>query len=250
MICTLLAADIAMADHEVILVPDDRNIERSDRRHTGAKPATRHTRRSDSGFQHRRPYLTPYFGGGFGSGGDVVGRFTDNFGDTDRIRSGGGVYFEGGLLAAFDDYTHLRVTAGYETDRTDSANGGASFDRTRFDAVLLRNFGVFEVGAGVTAHVGVDYNCSINSICASDLEFDNAFGFTVEYALTSLNRWTNTGSRSDRYFSPLRSARLGLRYTGIEYNTSDSFFGDAADGNLSGDELDGSSLSLFVGFAL
>jgi len=248
-LCFLLAAELAMANHEQIVVPaghskqrlDYHNNSRSNKRLRFGKNA----RNQQSKQRFRGPLVTPYFGGGYGSGGDTVGRFTDNFGDTDRVRSGGGVYIEGGLLAAVDNATLLRLTAGYETDRADRFNGDASFDRTRFDLTLLRKFGVFELGVGLTAHVGVDFDCSIISICSEETEFDDALGYTLEYALTSLGPWGRYSSRRDKRLHPLRTARFGLRFTDIEY-TVESGFAD----NVNDDDLDGKSLSLFIGFAL
>lgn len=248
-LCTLLAGNSVMADHELIVVPErhtghdtdrhsDRRSDKRNRRHTNQR-----SEREAS--TYRRPYLTTYFGGGFGAGGDEVGRFTDNFGDTERVRSGGGFHFEGGLLTALDPYTMLRLTAGYETDWAGRTNGRAAFSRTRFDLMALRNFGPFDLGIGLTAHVGVNFDCSIDSICAGDQEYDNALGYTVEYALTSLNQNRYFGSRRDKRLHPLRNARIGLRFTDIEYTP---VFGSTPP---SGSEvLDGKSLGIFVGFAM
>ena len=229
----------AIADHEVIVTPyPDRH------------QPERHRGRQGSELRYQRPYLTTYFAGGVGSGGDVVGRFTDNFGDTDRVRSGGGFLVEGGVLAALNRSTMLRLTAGYEIDSTGRFNGDSTFDRVRFDLMALQNFGGHEFGVGLTAHTGVGFRCDINSICATDVEFDNALGYTLEYALTTLGSRGVFGTRFDRRRHPLRTARLGLRFTDIEYEPEfvQSFSTDD-DELFEGDVLDGKSLSLFVGFA-
>ena len=223
----------AIADHEVVVQP-----------HT-----ERHQSHRNSEYRYRGPFVTTYFAGGVGSGGDVVGRFTDNFGDTERVRSGGGFLVEGGLLAAIAPATMLRLTAGYEIDGADRFNGSSTFDRVRFDLMALHNFGGHELGAGLTAHTGVGFRCDINSICATDVEFDEAFGYTLEYALTTLGSRSIFGSRFDRRRHPLRTARLGLRFTDIEYEPE---FGQAFTGDdevFNAEVLDGRSLSLFVGFA-
>jgi len=237
---TLVAANTntAFADNTVLVSP---LAERSQPQRLSSKRGF--------GPRLRRPFLTTYFGGGFGSGGDVVGRFTDNFGDTDRVRSGGGFLAEGGVLAAITPWTMLRLTAGYEIDSTGRFNGDSTFDRVRFDLMALQNFGGHELGVGVTAHTNVGFRCDIASICATDVEFDNAVGYTLEYAVTTLGS-RRFGRRINRGRYPLRTARLGLRFTDIEYEPEfvQSFSGDD-DAVFSGEDLDGKSLSLFVGFA-
>ena len=256
--CTVLGAlltgSVAMAHHELIVIPEQHSERYPDRHpdngdtntrshrnteHRAGRPVEHHR---EPQLQYSRPYITPYFATGIGSGGDVVGQFTDNYGDTERVRSGGGFYFEGGLLATLDKATMLRLTAGYETDWAGRDNGDASFDRTRFDLTLLRNFGGFELGVGVTAHAGIGYDCNINTVCSDDVEFDSALGYTMEYALTSFNPWN--GGRQNRLY-PLRTARLGLRYTDIEYAPK---FGTIE--SVNDEILDGKSLALFIGFAL
>jgi len=242
----LIAAGTASADQGLSAAPQyrtDLTLQQNDR-YPGQRSDRRIGRQSEPTFGN--PYLAPYFAGGFGSGGDVVGRFTDNFGDTDRIRSGGGGFVEGGLLAAFDSATTLRLTVGYESDQTSRFNGIASFDRTRFDLTLLRNFGGFEVGAGLTAHVGVNFECDINSICGVDQDFDDALGYTVEAAFTTWNRRGLFGSKSRNRSRnrPLRTARLGLRFTGIEYDT------ESLANTTNNETVDGNSLALFIGLAL
>ena len=223
----LLVCGTVAADHELIVVPEH-----------DPKPV-------HSPAPHRHPgfYLTPYVGIGFGSGGDVIGRFTDDFGDVEKVRSGGGFNFEGGLLMALDEYTRLRFTGGYEIDGVSRINGQSSFDRVRFDLMLLRNFGHQELGVGLTAHTAINYECEVNTICSGDVHFDNALGFTAEYALTTFNM--ASGGGYDRRLNPLRDARIGLRFTDIEYrprldnNTSDFDVGI----------VDGTSLSVFLGFS-
>jgi len=243
-----LVCSIASANHELIVVPDTNSGSTThENRHKGSRhrghdrtykrahEKTRGTRSYNGGL-----YLTPYLAVGLGAGGDEVGRFEDNFGDVETVRSGGGFFMEGGVLLALASYTRLRFTGGYEVDSVGRLNGDSSFDRVRFDAMLLRNFGFQELGIGVTAHTGVGFNCDINTICTGDVEFDNAVGITAEYALTTFNM--RSGGLYDRRLNPLRDARLGVRFTGIEYRPE-----------ITGDPdlrtLDGSSISVFLGFA-
>ena len=237
----------AIADHTVIVKPQtERN--QSGRR-TGRFESGRHQSRRNNEARYRGPYLTTYFGGGIGSGGDSVGSFTDNFGDRDDVRSGGGFLAEGGLLAAIAPSTMLRLTAGYEVDSTSRFNGNSTFDRVRFDLMLLQNFGGHELGVGLTAHTGVGFRCDINTICATDVEFDDALGYTLEYALTTLGSRSGFGAGYDRRRHPLRTARLGLRFTDIEYRPDFTQTFSPGDEGFGDDVLDGKSLSLFVGFA-
>ncbi len=218
----LLACGVARADHEIIVTPN--------------------TALPESEFQYRGPYLTPYLAIGIGSGGDVIGRFSDSYGDVEKVRSGGGFLFEGGLLMALDQATNLRLTGGYEIDNISRLNGHSTFDRLRFDLMLLRKFGANDLGVGITAHTGVGYRCDINSICAGDVEFDSAIGYTVEYALTTAG--VDFGGSYDRRLNPMRGARLGVRFTDIEYRSQLNPVSSTDDGLV-----DGKSVSAFIGFA-
>ena len=224
----LLACGTASANHKVIRGPDGH----SDRQ-------TRHTRHRDNGQRFNGLFITPYAALGIGSGGDEIGQFTDSDGFRDSVRSGGGFLVEGGLLLAVDRYTRLRLTGGYEVDSVSRFNGRSTFDRFRFDLMLLRNFGAQELGVGLTGHTGVGFRCEINSVCAGDVDFDDALGYTIEYALTTFNQF---GRRYDRRLNPLRDARLGIRFTDIDYRPQILSAPNAS-------EVDGKSLSLFLGFA-
>jgi len=244
---TLLTANAASAHHELIVTPQPHGSDSRTIPQTQPVPQARPVAQTAPEIRYRGPYLTTYVAGGFGSGGDVMGRFTDNYGDTDRIRSGGGFMFEGGLLAALDTSTMLRLTAGYEIDTTGRTNGESTFDRVRFDLMFLRNFGGHELGVGATAHTGVGYRCDINSICSGDFEFDDALGYTIEYALTSLDNTAFSGSQVESRLHPLRNARLGLRFTDIEYQPLSGV--NTTNASTPGEIIDGKSLSLFLGFA-
>jgi len=174
-----------------------------------------HFPRSDQSRQHQVRIFSPYLAGGFGVGGDEVGRFEDSRGDIETVRSGGGLLLEGGLRVAVDPWSHLRFTAGYQADGVSRLNGDSVFERTRFDLTLLRSFGYHEFGVGVTAHTNINFRCDISSVCAGDVEFDPAVGFTVEYALRVASPAYYSSRGRGGYNSP--ALRLGLRYTGIEY---------------------------------
>jgi hypothetical protein len=172
--------------------------------------------------------LSTYLGVGLGFGGDEVGRFTDNFGSSETVHSGGGWLLEAGLHLAVDPYTNLRLSGGYQVDGTSRGNGESLFDRLRFDLTMLRSFGAHEFGAGITAHTSVGYRCDITSICAGDVEFNHAVGYTLEYAI----RYHIAGA-----WNGGRGMRLGLRYTGIDYTP-----------RLQGAEvLNGNSVTGFLG---
>ncbi len=181
--------------------------------------------------------LSTYLGGGWGFGGDEIGRFADNNGDVEKVRSGGGLLLEGGLLLSLDPGTRVRLTAGYQVDSASRVNGDTSFERIRFDGMLLRGYGPHEFGVGITSHTSVDYSCNISSVCSGDVEFDAAVGYTLEYAVR-IGDFSNY--RQNRR-SGSSGVRLGLRYTGIEYRPrlADSTVEDFKNGN---------SVLGFVGF--
>ncbi len=198
--------------------------------------------RSDRPSGSYRP-LGLYLGGGFGAGGNEVGRFSDSSGEIEKVRGGGGFLLEGGLLYAVDPSTALRLTTGYQADGVTRLNGDSTFDRVRFDLTFIRALGPHELGVGVTTHTGVEFNCNISAVCAGDVEFDTALGYTLEYAVNinngyySGNRFRNRRGRSNRGMSGLR---LGLRFTGIEYTPQLSDIENS-------DIVDGTTLSAFVG---
>lgn len=243
---TFAASNIARADHvrassEVIVHHDQSR--RSEPRYPTRQSRTRQSRTRQTparqvNASYPGPYLSPYLAVGLGSGGDVIGSFRDDFGDVDRVRSGGGFLLEAGALALVDPYTSLRVTAGYEGDSATRSNGDSTFERFRFDLMLLRSFGASEFGVGLTTHTGVGFSCEISAICSGNIDFDTAIGFTLEYALTANNYFGNR--RSSNYRGVMRGARLGLRFTGIEYEPE---FAEGIDATI----VDGSSLTAFVG---
>ncbi|OED39194.1 hypothetical protein AB833_16820 [Chromatiales bacterium (ex Bugula neritina AB1)] len=182
--------------------------------------------------------VSAYIGGGWGFGGDEIGRFADSNGAIEKVRSGGGLLLEGGLLFPLDRGTRLRLTAGYQIDSASRINGDTAFERFRFDGTLLRGYGPHEFGIGITTHTSVAYNCNIDPICSGEVEFDSAVGYTLEYALRigSVNSYRRRGRDTTT------GVRLGLRYTGIEYQpqVSNSTVEDIKDGN---------SVVGFIGFS-
>ena len=212
---------------------------------SGASAIANHERdryRSDRPNGSYRP-LGLYLGGGFGAGGNEVGRFSDSSGEIETVRGGGGFLLEGGLLYAVDPSTALRLTAGYQADGVTRFNGDSTFDRVRFDLTFIRALGPHELGIGVTTHTGVEFNCNISAVCDGDVEFDTPLGYTLEYAVNinngyySGNRLRKRRGRSNRGMSGLR---LGLRFTGIEYTPQLSDIENS-------DIVDGTTLSAFVG---
>jgi hypothetical protein len=196
----------------------------------------------DQSYQSYRP-LGFYLGGGYGFGGNEVGRFADSSGEIEKVRGGGGLLLEGGLQLAVDPVTALRLTTGYQADGVSRLNGDSTFSRLRFDLTFIRALGPHEFGAGVTAHTSVGYDCNISSVCAGDVEFDSALGYTLEYAVNLNNgyyRGYRYGKRRGRWNGDMAGLRLGLRFTGIEYTPRLANFEQS-------DIIDGTTLSAFVG---
>jgi len=187
----------------------------------------------------RNLIVSPYFGGGVGFGGEEVGAFFDGFGNTETVRAGGGGLIEGGLLYTFLPSTGLRLTIGYQSDGASRFNGSSTFERLRFDLAFIRAFGRNELGIGVTGHTLVTFRCDIRSVCGFDNDFDNAVGITLEYAYNFGRRFSPIRHRS-RAVGSLAGLRLGVRFTGIEYDSRD-------DDILDSDEFDGNTLTGFIG---
>ena len=204
---------------------------------------TKEQPRSQAEFRNKRPALSPYFAAGGGTGGDTIGRFRSSFSGFERIRAGGGFFIEGGLSFAILPKTQLRLTGGYEVDNATQFAGEAEFDRIRFDAVLVGNFGIHDVGVGVTGHTNVGFRCDIISVCAGSVDFDDAVGFTVEYAIKPFG-YRFSRKSSNRQVSRSRGPRLGLRYTDIDYELQ-----PGGDTSLISGDLDGQSFSAFFGFS-
>jgi len=194
----------------------------------------------DRSYDAYRP-LGVYLGGGFGFGGNEVGRFSDGNGEIEKVRGGGGVLLEGGLLLAVDPSTALRFTAGYQADGVSRLNGDSTFDRLRFDLTIIRAVGPHELGVGVTTHTSVGYDCNISAICAGDIEFNSAVGYTLEYAINLNSGYlARKRYRRGRWNGEMAGLRLGLRFTGIEYTPRLA--------NIeSSDIVDGTTLTAFVG---
>ena len=194
-------------------------------------------RNSDRSSKSYRP-LSFYFGAGFGGGGDEVGEFVDGFGRSETVRAGGGGFIEGGGLLTVAPSTGLRLTVGYQADGASRFNGSSRFERVRFDLTFIRAFGRHELGAGITGQVEVGFRCDIRAICAEDTDFDNAAGFTLEYAYNLGNRFYRRG----RARGSLSGVRVGLRFTDIEYTPE---FEDT----LNSDDVDGNTLAAFIGIS-
>ena len=198
--------------------------------------------RNDRPGSSYRP-LGLYLGGGFGAGGNEVGRFSDSSGETETVRGGGGFLLEGGLLFAVDPSTALRLTAGYQADGVTHFNGDSIFDRVRFDLTFIRALGPHEIGVGITTHTGVEFTCNVSTVCTGDVEFDPALGYTLEYAV-NINNGFYSGNRfrkhRGRSYGGMSGLRLGLRFTGIEYTPQ---LVDIENSDI----VDGTTLSAFVG---
>ena len=207
---------------------------------------TKEQPRSQSRVQSRaqlsKPFLSPYFAAGAGTGGDTVSRFSGGFRGSDRVRAGGGFFLEGGVVLTIAPLTQLRLTGGYEIDGTSRFIGDSTFDRVRFDAVLLRNFGIHDLGIGLTGHTGVGFDCDIVSVCSSNVDFDSAVGYTLEYGINPYGY--NFGRKSRRRASSFQGVRFGLRFTDIDYRPE-----AGSDLSIIDGVVDGKSLSGFFGFS-
>ncbi len=200
---------------------------------TGTAFANHETSRPHS---HQRagygPTLNTWLSAGYALGGEELGRFETSSGSIERIRAGKGGSFSAGLIVSMDPWSSLRFSGGYQRGSLARINGDTAFDSVQFGASVLRSHRMHEFGAGLTLRTGVSYDCNIDTVCAGEVDFDAAFGYTLEYALRVGNYYR--GRRGG--FGTGQGLRIGVRYTGIEYQPQ-----------VGGAPVDGSSLGGFVG---
>jgi hypothetical protein len=195
--------------------------------------ANHETNRSHS---HRHssygPTLNTWLSAGYSLGGDELGRFATSDGSVESIRAGRGGSFSAGLIVAMDPWSSVRLSGGYQRNSLARLNGDTAFDSVQFGASVLRSHRMHEFGAGLTLHTGVSFDCNIDTDCSGQVDFDAAVGYTLEYALKVGHYYGGRrgGSGADQ------GLRIGVRYTGIEYQPQ-----------ISGAPVDGSSLGGFVG---
>ncbi len=179
------------------------------------------------------PALSTWLSAGWGFGGDELGRFQSGDGSIDKIQAGKGGHFAAGVMLAMDPWSNLRFSGGYQRGSLSKLNGDTAFDSVQFGASVLRTHRRHEFGAGLTLHTGVRYDCNFVNVCADEVEFDAAVGYTLEYAVRPGYQY---GGRQRGGYGSSRGLRLGVRYTSIEYTPK-----------IGGEPIDGSSLGGFVG---
>ena len=167
------------------------------------------------------------FGLGVTFGGDEIAyaEFTD--GSSDKIKAGEFLHFYGGVLFDFPESPFsTRLAFGYHVDDITAENGRIKFDRKPVEIVPFYNINENNrIGVGLSYHL----DPTLTSDVFSDVTFDDALGFLVEYGY---------GFSSGKVW-------LGLRYLNIDYDPS------AIGGTpVTAKSIDGSHFGIYVHTAL
>lgn len=133
------------------------------------------------------------------SGGDDVGSLVNDGEEKGDVEAGSGMNIYAGVVLKPVDYFETRISAGYHFDRSKTETGTVYMDRTVIDLIPTFAYHIHRLGLGATYHInptldGDDFN-------KSDIEFDNAWGYLVEYGVK---------------VTPF--LYLGVRYVGLDYD--------------------------------
>jgi len=161
-------------------------------------------------------------------GGDELGEFIAIDDDDDEddvdVKAGEGVSFSAGVDVPIGSSPFsVSLMGSYIVGGLIAKENSVDYDRFAID--LLGHYAITQhhvLGAGLVFHLSPEYDASdVTNSDDDDIEFDNATGFAVEYMYKSAD-----------------SFGIGLRYTKVEYETSD---GRLLDGD---DEFSGDNVSL------
>ncbi len=156
------------------------------------------------------------------SGGDEIATLSSG----DSIKAGELLYLGAGYDFSLnrDDSLRLRAMLGYKFVTVNASNGDIKFNRLPLDLTLIKRFGAFALGAGLSYHLSPKYDGTVNGT-TTRINFDDALGGTLQ---------------ASYYFA--QRMELGLRLTSIDYKSNSSFH--LPDGTVV-NKLSGNSAGLF-----
>lgn len=144
----------------------------------------------------------------FEFGGDMLA--TTNLGD---VKAGNGIHLGiGGYITGYTNNMETLISLGYKIDSVNADNGDISFTRNPIELVQFFKFGnnrALRIGAGVTLHRNVTYECSVFALCNDYIEFDDATGFVLRTDMNIPFPNANT----------IGGLVVGLRMTSITYSS-------------------------------
>lgn len=160
---------------------------------------------------------------GVEDGGDTLYHGYYGDGEYAPVKAGGDIsYFFGGQLV-LNDGTKIRTTFGVKKAEEGARNGEVTFSRNVFELSYIKSLSSHNLGAGITYHTDVKFNCNLVDICNYTTAYDESLGFTLQYEY-------------DFSLNTSYPIILGIKYTSIEYTPKT---GDP--------RVDGSSLGLYIG---
>lgn len=160
--------------------------------------------------------IKPTFEIGLEGGGDNLVETT-----TVDMNAGGGMYIGGGaeITTNGKEGFYYRAMIGYLFDTIEFKNpkGDASTDVIPLHLGAYKLFEQHELGLGAAYYLSPSYEICVSSVGCETIDFDNAFGFFLQY---------------NYYFG--NQGRVGVKYTDVDYK-------------FESDTLDASSFGIYLG---
>jgi len=113
------------------------------------------------------------------TGVDTMGGLLINGKDAGDVKAGSGMHFYLGLLYRPMSVFEVRLTAGYQLDRSPTSGGTVYMDRYPVEFTPTACYGNHRFGAGLTYHTNIKLHG--NDFGQDDIRFKNSLGYTIEY---------------------------------------------------------------------
>lgn len=162
----------------------------------------------------QRSPITPFVAGSLHFGGDTLASASNGFEDTD-LDAGGGIAARLGINFAASPELEMEASLGIKFNRIDADDGDASVVSFPIDGLVFARVNEHRFGAGIAVHLAPEFEID-SSNGSGTVEFDDAVGWILQY---------------DYQTSP--NFRVGVRYTGIDYEVDDESF-DASNFSIFG----------------
>ncbi len=148
---------------------------------------------------------------------DVI--FDDGDTNSNNVKAGALLYFYGGInITKPESPWSAQFTLGYHFDGVFTKDDSVKFSRFPLDILLTRQFNSHALSIGLTRHFSPELDAK--DLDLDTVDFNDATGTLIQY----------------QYFTDTGQA-IGIRYTMIDYTTTEEF-GDF--------EIDGNSIGLML----